>query len=88
VIRSRPPGVRWHSPWQRHWQVRRTAIQSGEARQGGRVRFENSESTISVVHAPAGPRDRVIAGLAGEATAHVTVAGGAATGAVAVAASA
>jgi hypothetical protein len=46
VIRSRPPGVRWRSPWQRHWQVRRTAIQSGEARQGGRVRFENSESTI------------------------------------------
>ncbi|MCW3049422.1 MAG: hypothetical protein JWO74_3706, partial [Solirubrobacterales bacterium] len=29
-------GVRWRSPWQRHWQVRRTAIQSGEARQPGR----------------------------------------------------
>jgi hypothetical protein len=36
-------GVRWRSPWQRHWQVRRTAIQSGEAGQPGR---ENSESTI------------------------------------------
>jgi hypothetical protein len=39
-------GVRWRSPWQRHRQVHRTAIQSGEARQGGRVRFENSESAI------------------------------------------
>jgi hypothetical protein len=37
VIWSRPPGVRWRSPWQ---------IQSGEVRQGGRVGFENSESTI------------------------------------------